>query len=900
MEVRLLGPVEVHAAGRVWDAGPRQQRHVLAALAADAGRPLTAETLIDRVWDEAPNGARRALHVHITRIRRLLEQIGDGATLSRRSGGYLLEAATDRHSFRSLTEQARRLPADRVALLGRARELWRGEPLTGLTGEWATQCRRSWRPEYLEATESWARAQLEDGVFEPVIPVLTGLSGEEPFAESIAALLMRALHAAGRSAEAAQFYLSWRQRLVDELGIDPGPQLQELHQAILRQEVPVPGTKAPAQLPLDVRGFTGRSDELAQLDETLATADDQPTAVIVSALSGTAGVGKTALAVHWAHRVAACFPDGQLYMNLRGFGPDGAVVTPADAVRGFLYALQVPPQQLPAGLDAQTALYRSLLAGKRVLVVLDNARDAAQVRSLLPGTAGCLVLVTSRNQLTGLVAAEGAHPVQLDLLSPAEARGLLARRLGEKRVAAEPIAVDGIIAACARLPLAIVVAAARAATRPALPLAALAEELNEAGGVPDALAGARAIFSWSYRALDAETADLFRLLGRHPGPDVTTPAAASLVGLSLTRTRNLLNRLADAHLITEHSPGRFNLHDLLRAYAAELSRNEDSQAATTRLLDHYLHTAHRAALLLYPRRHPIALTPLSPAVTPESLTSHREATAWFTAEHPVLFAAIELAAGDGHDTHAWQLAWTLWDFLDRRGQWPELVAIQHTALTAAARSADRAGQAHSHHGLGFSYDVLQDHKHAVHHLQAALALFGELGDHTGQANICLSLCVQAYSEGDLRGSLSHADQALVLYRAAGDAFGQAAAHNNIAMLDVESNDPESALSHSVRAMEFYEEADDHHGRATGWDSLGLVHRHLGDYRRSIASYERARDIFHDLGDRRLEADTLCSVAGVHQQFDHPAEAREAWRRALRILEELGHPDAADVRAKLSS
>jgi NB-ARC domain/Bacterial transcriptional activator domain len=444
---------------------------------------------------------------------------------------------------------------------------------------------------------------------------------------------MRALHVAGRSAEALERYAATRQLLAEELGTDPGPQLQRLHQSILRGDVLTPSattTRAPvvpAQLPFGVAGFTGRIDQLARLDTLLRELAHGPTAVVISAVSGTAGVGKTALAVHWAHRVADRFPDGQLYVNLRGFDAGGQVMDPAEAVRRFLDALGVPAERIPVDLDAQAALYRSLLAGRRMLVVLDNARTTAQVRPLLPGARTCLVLVTSRNQLSGLVAADGAHPIILDLLTLDEAWELLARRLGSDRTTAEPDAVAEIITACARLPLALAIVGARAATHPHLPLHTLAGELRDSGDrlgtltTDDPTTDVRAVFSWSYHALTPDAARLFRLLGLHPGPDISIAATASLAALSLPQVRVLLAELAGANLLVERTPNRYSLHDLLRAYAGDLAHTHDSDqqrhATTHRMLDHYLHTAHTAARQLYPARDPLPITPPQPDVVPE-------------------------------------------------------------------------------------------------------------------------------------------------------------------------------------------------------------------------------------------------------------------------------------------
>jgi len=398
----------------------------------------------------------------------------------------------------------------------------------------------------------------------------------------------------------------------------------------------------PAQLPADVAHFTGRD---GQLEALTALAADAGSAVVITAIGGTAGIGKTALAVHWAHRAAASFPDGQLYVNLRGFDPAGTPLPPEAAVRGFLDALAVPPERIPADPGARASLYRSLLAGQRMLVVLDNARDPAQVRPLLPGSPGCLVLVTSRSQLTGLAAVDGARTLTLDLLTPQEARDLLARRLGTERVTAEPAAAGELTELCARLPLALNITAARAAARPAFPLAVFATQLRQArdrltaldaGG--DVTADVRGVFSWSYRALSPAAARTFRLLGIHPGPDITPPATASLTAVSRDQASATLDELAAACLLTEHAPGRYTFHDLLRAYAADQARthdtDEEQHQALHRLLDHYLHTAYAADRLVHPLRDPITLAPPRPGTVPEELADDQQAWHWLRISGP--------------------------------------------------------------------------------------------------------------------------------------------------------------------------------------------------------------------------------------------------------------------------
>jgi tetratricopeptide (TPR) repeat protein len=676
-----------------------------------------------------------------------------------------------------------------------------------------------------------------------------------------------------------------------------------------------PTVAAPRQLPAATAGFTGRAAELAALSDLL----QEPAAggtMMISAVGGTAGIGKTALAVHWAHQVADRFPDGQLYVNLRGFDPAGPPMTPAEAVRGFLDAFEVPPERIPVSLDAQAALYRSLLAGRRVLVVLDNARDAGQVRPLLPGSPGCVVVVTSRNRLTSLIAAEGARPLTLDLLTLEEARHLLACRIGAGRVAAEPPAVDEIIASCARLPLALSIVAARAAVHPAFRLAALAGELRDARGGLEAFhsgevaADVRAVFSWSYHQLSTETARLFRLLGLHPGPDISAPAAASLAALPAGHARSALAELARAHLVTEHAPGRFAFHDLLRAYATEQARahdaEDDQQAAVRRMLDHYLHTAHTAtALSRHPRWEPLTLPSPQPGVIPEQPADCTAALAWFEAEHPVLLAVIPQAAA-GWDISAWQLPWTLMDYFDRRGHWHDWAATQHAALDAARRHTDRQGQAHAHEGIGYAYGSLGRYDDARDHLQQALALFGELGDQAGQAYTHTDLGWVLQHAGCLADSLRHAQQAVVLFRALGHRHGQARALNSCGWYNALLGDHRQALTCCEQALALQRDLGDRRGEAYTLDSLGYACHHLGHHQQAITYYQQSLALNDALGESYGKAVVLSHLGDACHAAGDLAAARAAWQNALDILDQLGHvpgpspglPDASQIRVKL--
>jgi tetratricopeptide (TPR) repeat protein/transcriptional regulator with XRE-family HTH domain len=683
-----------------------------------------------------------------------------------------------------------------------------------------------------------------------------------------------------------------------------------------------PRRPVPAQLPADVAGFVGRTDQLTRLSKLLDDGD-RPATVVISAIAGTAGVGKTALAVHWAHQSLDRFPDGQLYVNLRGFDPSGVAATPAEVVRSFLDALDLPAQRVPEGLDAQAALYRSLLAERRMLVLLDNARDVDQVRPLLPGTPGCLVLVTSRNQLTGLIAGVGATSLSLDRLDPDEARDLLARRLGVERIAAEPAAVEEIIERCARLPLALAVVAARATTQPELSLMALAAELGHPRERLDSLvtgdAGTdvRSVFSWSYRQLSRPAARLFRLLGVHPGSDLGVSAAASLTGTPPTRVRPMLAELIRAHLVTEPVPGRYALHDLLRAYAGELVASdglrEDRQAALRRLLDHYLGSAYRAATALHPAREVIELIEPLAGVTVHELGSAGSATDWFIAEYQVLRAAVQLAVDAGLDRHAWQLVWSMNPMFERRQDVRDALALHQIALQAARRVGDLAAQGYLHRRLGqvsmqlaFAYrrdnavptSMSGEHDEARAHLEQALEVYRQLGDESNQAQALFALAAILDRQGRHRDALRQAERALARFQSSGDRVGEANALNNVGWYHARLGEYETALRRCQQALGLQQELGNRRGEACTWDSVGVAYHHLGRHADAIACYQQALTLFRDNGYRYYEAGTLVNLGDTYQSSRDISAARDCWRAALAILTDLHHPDAEQVRARL--
>jgi DNA-binding SARP family transcriptional activator/tetratricopeptide (TPR) repeat protein len=931
MEILLLGPVEARTRHYGVTVGPPQQRAVLVGLAVDAGRVVPVDSLVARVWgDEPPQHARRTLHTHVTRIRRLLERAGDDhpARLVHHSGGYALQVApgtVDLQRFEDLVERSRTagLPLEEAATrLTQALALWRGEPLAGVPGEWAARIRDRCRQQRLDALVSWATVAVRLGRPQSVLRPLGDLVDEHPLAEAPVAVLMRALSTVGRPADALALYAVTRRRLAEELGVDPGPELRQVHQTILRggaddaaparSSISVPASPGgpadcPAQLPLGIPGFTGRAAELSKLDGLLSAAREEPTAVVVAVLSGTAGVGKTALALHWAQRVRDEFPDGQLYVDLRGFDPVATPISHDEAVLGFLRALEVPRRRVPAGLAAQVNLYRSVLSGRRVLVVLDNARDAEQVRPLLPGSPGCLVVVTSRDKLPSLVVAEGAYSIMVELMSEDDARLAFSRRVGAARAAAEPAAVGEIVARCAGLPLALSIVSARAAMNPGFPLRALADELRPVGDTLDALAGlgkatdVRAVFSWSYRTLSPAAARLFRLLGLHAGPDIAAAAAASLASVPVAGARRLLAELAQAHMISEYAPGRYRCHDLLRVYASELTRTEEPSAerdqAVQRMLDHYLHTAHAADRLLNPHSEPLVLPAPTPGTVQEYPAEQEAALAWLRAEHHALLGAVDAADAGGYPDRAWRMAGAVASFLAREGHWHDAVAVHERALRAARRAGDPRGRAHAHRNLGRAYAVLGSPQ-AHHHLGRALDLFAALGDEVYQALTHRNLAWLFEQSAQNLASLHHNQLALELFRAVGHRSGEARALNAVGWDQARLGHHRETLTYCTQAIVLLRELKDRHGEAVTWDSLGYAYHCLGDHEGATDCYHRALVLLGASGDRYNEAQILTHLGDAQQLAGDVGAAREAWTQALAILDGLGHPGADRVRAML--
>jgi DNA-binding SARP family transcriptional activator/tetratricopeptide (TPR) repeat protein len=914
MRFGVLGPVEVWDGPRRLALGGPQQRELLAVLLLNANRVVSVDRLVEHLWGtEPPATARALLQGCVAGLRRALRNAEPGdQRLQTVAPGYrlrLVPGELDLDRFEELAEAAGAEPdPSRAAeLMAEALGLWRGPALDGvrLTEVQAEVARLEERR--LSALEQRVDLDLELGRHTTLIPELRVLVREHPFRERLWAQLMAALHRADRRAEALDAYRELRHTLVEQLGVEPGAAVRELHRTILAEptELAPAAPVVPAQLPAGLPAFAGRAEQLKQLDELLTDpADGLPIAL----LTGLAGIGKTSLAVQWAHRIRDRFPDGQLYVDLRGFAT-GQATAPAEVVRGFLDALGVAPDRVPATLPAQANLFRSLLSRRRMLLLLDNARDSGQVRPLLPGSPGCLVLVTSRNSLAGLIASDGARPVALGPLSDADSHELLARRLGRARTGSDPAAVDRILDRCAGLPLALAVVAARAAIHPEFPLTVYAQELEEAtnplealGDEHDPVADLRSMFSWSYRALAAAPARLFRLLALNPGPDIGVPAAASLAAVPAAEIRGTLAELVQASLLTEATPGRYRLHDLLHAYATELVATADSdagrRAATRRIVDYYLHTAHAAYRRLHPFRLPMELAPPAAGVYPVRPTDEPAAGAWFAAELAGLVATTDRVASLGWDLDAWRLAWAFASFLEVQGRWHELASTQRTAVAAAHRLGDGVAEARSHRALGRAYVQLDAVADAEAHLRRSLDLSIRLDDRRGQAHTHRVMAMLLEEQDRVAEAVPHATRSLELHRALGNDAGQAATLSLLGWCYTRLGEHRRAVECCTEAVSGLRRSGDRPTEAHTWDSLGHAHHHLGEYAEAVACYGRAVSIFRQLGDRFDLAASLTRLGDTHAAWEDAEPARAAWREAQRIFDELEAPDAERVRARL--
>jgi DNA-binding SARP family transcriptional activator/Tfp pilus assembly protein PilF len=914
----VLGPLLIRDGVAVIGAPAGRQRVLLAALLVSPGEVVSADALAEAMWDGAPpDGVEKTLRSHVSRMRKVLGP-AVGARVVTRYPGYALqasEAEVDLLRFRSLVREGGAAVRERAwarawEVLTEGLGLWRGEPLADVPSD---LLRREHVPGLeelrLQAVEWRMDAGLELGRHRELVTELQSLAAAYPLRERFGAQLMLALVRCGRQSEALEAYRRAREVLVEELGTEPGIGLRELHQRILAADpvlaVPEPATPpgsrpaamVPRELPAPVAAFVGRAGELAALTALLDRSAAEAPAIVISAIGGTAGVGKTALAVQWAHQAAELFPDGQLYVNLRGYDPDRPMPA-ADVLAGFLRALGVAGQDIPADEDERAARFRSLLAGKKVLVVLDNAGTAEQVRPLLPGSAASAVLVTSRDALAGLVARHGATRLDLDLLPHAEAISLLRALIG-RRVEDDPGAAATLAGQCCRLPLALRVAAELAAVRPDIPLAELTGELADqqqrldlldAGGDPRT--AVRAVFSWSYRHLEDGSARAFRLAGLHPGQDFDSYAVAALVGTGAEEARRVSDVLTRAHLIQPAGPSRHGMHDLLRAYARELAAQEgeeEQRAALTRLFDHYLHTASIAMNALYPaERHrrpriPAPATPISP------FTSRTAARAWLDAERATLVAVAVYAAGRGWVGHATRLSETLFRYLDAGGYYPEAMTIHTQARAAAQRAGDWVAEANALSRLG-TVHLLQGRYHeAIEQQQEALALFRQAGDRAAQGRALHNLGIARHCIGQYRQAIGLQREALDIFREIGDLPGTAYALGELGLNEERQGRYDEATRHHRQALAIATEIGAHQWECGSLINLGTVDLRQGRYEQATDNFHRALAVSREIGYRDGEAEALTRIGDVCLGQGHSDEATRYLQEAVALYRGIGSP-----------
>ena len=660
----------------------------------------------------------------------------------------------------------------------------------------------------------------------------------------------------------------------------------------------------PRQLPIALPHFVGRIPEQQRIGEVAQNGK----AAGVIAISGMPGIGKTALAVHWAHQAAASFPDGQLFLNMHGFEADVAPMSAEESVRYLLLSMGVPAARIPADLDSRIGLYRSVVADKALLLVLDNVRDAGQVRALLPGSAGSVVIVTSRTQLTGLSAREGAHLVSLDVLADAESLELLCQRIGSSRVASEPDACALLVDLCGGLPLALAILAARAGSATALPLAAVAKQLTGADvlsclDTDEQSTSIWTALSWSYLNLTRGSQRMFRLIGIHPGPDITAPAAASLAGIDCRETDQQLRELVRASLLAEQLPGRFALHDLVRQFASRQAERVDSdcdrRSALGRVLDHYLHTCRSAAFLMYPARDPIALPPPMAGVSPEPLDTADQALIWLGAERRVLLRAVRAAAAAGFDSQAWQIPWTTSAFLDLQGHWEDWLASGQVAVDSAVRCGDRAAQARAARGLGGALARLGRYAEARVRLDAALRLYQDLADPAGQARCNSDLSWLSEIEGKYDEALAYAERAHREYESAGHALGSARVRSLICLYHGLAGHYGEAIMHGEAAVRLNRHLGNRHAEAESWESLGYARSGLGDHDAAVDCYRRALALYRSSGDKVNQAQALSRLGDCYAAAGNVGAAVTTWQLCADLATGIADGWAEEARIKLS-
>lgn len=869
MEFRLLGEIEARLNDEPVDLGPARQRCVLAVLLIEANIPVQVDQLVYRVWGErVPNRVRESLYSYVSRLRQALP----GVTIIRRSSGYVLEVdpdTIDLHRFRLLLARAR--DTSDARLLEEALGLWRGEAFGGIDTPWLAEQRESLDQERLAAQLDRNDLDLSQGTER--VAELSALAARYPLDERLAGQLMLALYRSGRQPAALAVYDETRRRLAGQLGLEPSPELRHLRQQILTNS---PGPTARFDLPRDVNQFTGRTSE----QRYLLRAVDTPGAI--AAIDGMAGIGKTALAVRLAHQLAPRYPDGQLFLDLHAYTPGSTPLAPAAALDKLLRAVGVSGGAIPDDVDERAALWRDRLVGQRMLIVLDNAADTVQVRPLLPGTSDCLVLVTSRQRLSGL---DGARVLSLDMLAPRESAELFGRVVGESRVADEQDAVHDVLQLCGYLPLAIRLAAARLQHRPTWTVAHLAGRLRDQRQLDELQAEDRSVaaaFSLSYDHLDDPHQRMFRLLGVVPGPDFDVHAAAVLGDFDPAEADRLLEGLLDVHLLQQPSEGRYAMHDLLRAYACQIE-DPDQHKALDRLLGYYLHAASLAMDLIAPlERHRRTPVPASSRPIPP-LSSYDEALSWLDSERVNLLAAAE----GGNNWYTSRLSAILWRYLYFRGNHDDSRTLHKLALGATTAVGERVLEGQALHHLGMCFERLGRYKEAIDHVERALAVFRETGARMLEGHALNSLGMAHSWWGQQEKAMSYYRQAATVGRETDTGTLEGMALDNLGIELAELGRYEEALTHYRQALGIFENIGSVSLQASALENLGTTFNRLGKHDEARTHLERALLLAESTGHRDLQAEIHNSLGDTSRATKDPAAALEHHRLALITGQETG-------------
>jgi DNA-binding SARP family transcriptional activator/Tfp pilus assembly protein PilF len=933
VEFGLLGPLLVRDNGVERRILGAKQRTLLAVLLLRAGRIVPIDELTELVWDgRPPASARASLHNHVLALRRALGG-GAGSRITTRAPGYLIEVAAgelDLQRFLDLRAEGHSVlatgdPLLAADLLARALAIWRGEPLADVSCDLLQQSEASQFVELRLQTVEWRiDAELRAGLPDQVVAGLPALCAAHPFRERFRAQLMLALYRTGRQADALSIYQQTRRVLSDELGVEPGLELQQLQRQILAcdpqlatpttggRDAPAsprsrPVTPIPAQVPAAIDDFTGREKQSQELHMLLSAAaePDRDGVVAVAAVAGSGGIGKSTLAIWAAHQAHEHFPDGQMYANMKGASSEP--LDPFDLLGRLLRDLGVDARSVPLEAEERSSMYRSLLSSRRMLILLDDARDADQVKPLVPGRGRCCLLVTSRTRMTGLA---GAHHIVLDAMTPDECHDLFCRIAGTDRVAAEPGAASAILAACAGLPLAIRIAASRLASRPNWTLryfaGLLADERHRLDELQSGDLAVRASFQLSYAHLapagGADPARTFRLLGLLKGTEFGVWPAAALADEPVRDVGRSLEALVDAQLLETPAPGRYRLHDLLRVYAAELAGRTEPEAdladAVERVLGWYLHTMDAAAAILTPQRPRVDVTTVRPSPAPLSFADYDQAMNWCETERGNLIAAIRQAADLGFHDVCWKLAASIQHFFNTRKYWSDWISTHRIALLSAQQTPAPAGEGWILSKLGLAFLEVRNFGEAVACLNEALVIRTRIGDRSGQGATLGGLALACARQHQHDRAVTYYRQAIAIHRELGDAFNESLDLNNLADSLLHLSRLDEAATSVKQALLLSSRLGNRYVQSLALDTMGEICRMQGNHSAAIGYAGQALALCRAARDSHGEAVTLRNLADTQADAGQLSAARENWRRAQHIFEWLGDAQADEIAALL--